>query len=396
MAKDRLELTEQMQQVIRMIRVHNRNGNSGILREEVAEGLDISVWKARKLITQAEVVLNGTPKVGIDPGDPLFRAEVVRRIKKPTTIEAVAKKMNSSSEEVASVVDDMEERGYIIIRRGTTIHLGKSVEHMPTGIVIDNHFHQKPISFGVVADMHMCSKAERLDVLNAAYDEFERQGITTVFCPGNYVDGECRFNTHELLAHGIADQAQYAIDHWPSKPGIKTYFVDGDDHEGWFHQREGIEFGLYMMLLARDQGRDDLVYMGYMEADFELKAPNGSAVIKVIHAGGGSSYAFSYASQKLVESFQGGEKPAVCIIGHYHKQEYCFPRNVHCVQAGCMQDQTMFMRKKKLASHVGFCTITLQQDINGSITRFSPEFFPFWDRTYYLKRDGIGERLQGK
>ena len=74
--------------------------------------------------------------------------------------------------------------------------------------------------------------------------------------------------------------------------------------------------------------------------------------------------------------------------------EFCFPRNVYCVQAGCMQDQTRFMRKRKLAAHVGFGVITLQQDIKGSITRFVPEFFPFWDRGYYLKRDGITERLQ--
>ncbi len=396
MAKEKPQLSEQMQEVIRLIRLHNRNGSSGVLREEVAEGLNISVWKARKLITQAETILAGTPKVGIDPSDPLFRSEVARRIKRQTTTSKVAEAMHSSEEEVAGVVDDMEERGYIILRRGNTVQLGKSVEHSPTGIVFENHFYQKPVKFGVVADMHLCSKAERLDVLNAAYDEFERQGITTVLCPGNYIDGECRFNTHELLAHGIAGQCQYAIDHWPSRPGIKTYYVDGDDHCGWFQQREGIEFGRYLMLEAQAQGRDDLVYLGYMEADFELKAPNGSAVIKVIHAGGGSSYAYSYASQKLVESFQGGEKPAVCIIGHYHKMEYCFPRNVHCVQAGCMQDQTRFMRKRKLAAHVGFCIVTLQQDIGGSITRFSPEFFPFWDRGYYLKRDGITERLQGE
>lgn len=394
MAKDKLELTKQMQEVIRMIRVHNRNGNSGTLREEIAEGLNISVWQARKLITQAETLLAGTPKIGIDPGDPLFRSEIARRIKKQTTVAKVAEVMHSSKEEVAMVIDDMEESGYIILRRGNTVQLGKSVEHSPTGIVVENHFYEKPVKFGVIADMHLCSKMERLDVLNAAYDEFEKQGITTVVCPGNYIDGECRFNTHELLAHGIADQCQYAIDHWPSKPGIKTYYVDGDDHCGWYQQREGIEFGRYLMLEAQAQGRDDLVYLGYMEADFELKAPNGSAIIKIIHAGGGSSYAYSYASQKLVESFQGGEKPAVCIIGHYHKMEYCFPRNVHCVQAGCMQDQTRFMRKRKLSAHVGFCIVTLQQDIKGSITRFSPEFYPFFDRGYYLTRDGVGKRLQ--
>lgn len=396
MAKDKVQLDEQMKEVIGLIRAHNRSGGTGTLREAVSKELSVTVWKARKLITQAETIMAGIPQVGIDPSDPLFRSEVARRIKKAITPAKVAEKMHSTEEDVLSVINDMEERGYIIMRRGSTVQLGKSVEQSNTGIVIDNHFYNKPVSFGVIADMHLCSKAERLDVLDAAYDEFARRGIITVLCPGNYCDGECRFNTHELLAHGIADQCQYCIDHWPSRPGIKTYFVDGDDHEGWFHQREGIEFGRYLMLEAQAQGRDDLVYLGYMEADFELKAPKGSAIIKVIHAGGGSSYAYSYASQKLAESFQGGEKPAVCIIGHYHKQEYCFPRNVHCVQAGCAQDQTMFMRKRKLAAHVGFCIVTLQQDIKGSITRFCPEFYPFWDRGYYLKRDGIGERLQGK
>lgn len=395
MIKNKQQLSEQMQEVIRMVRSHARNGNTGVLREEVAEGLDISVWKARKLITQAETILAGTPQINIDPNDPLFRSEVARHIKKATTAANIAKRVHSTKENVLNVIDDMEERGYIIIRRGNTIQLGKSAEHSESGIILGNHFHEKPISFGVVADMHLCSKSERLDVLNAAYNIFAERNINTVLCPGNYIDGECRFNMHELKAHGIADQCQYAIDHWPSRAGIKTYYVDGDDHEGWYQQRDGIEFGRYLMLEAQSQGRNDLIYMGYMEADFELKASEGKAIVKVIHAGGGSTYAFSYTSQKLVESFQGGEKPAVCIIGHYHKQEYCFPRNVHCVQAGCTQDQTRFMRKRKLAAHVGFCIITLQQDIRGGITRFSPEFYPFWDKGFYLNRDGIGERLKG-
>jgi|GEM_PF-2541951 len=394
MAKEKPQLDKQTQEVIRFIRLHNRAGGTGTLREEVAKELGVTVWKARKLITQAETIMAGIPQVGIDPGDPLFRSEVARRIKKQTTAIKVAEQMHSSEEDVNTVINDMEEHGYIIMRRGNTVQLGKSAELHTDKIIIANHFHDKPISFGVVADMHLCSKAERLDVINAAYDEFATRGINTVLCPGNYVDGECRFNTHELKAHGIADQCQYCIDHWPSRSGIITYYVDGDDHEGWFQQREGIEFGRYMMLEAREQGREDLVYLGYMEADFELKAPKGSAIIKVIHAGGGSSYAYSYSSQKLAESFSGGEKPAVCIIGHYHKMEFCFPRNIYCVQAGCAQDQTRFMRKQKIAAHVGFCIVTLQQDVRGSITRFSPEFFPFWDKKYYLNRDGIGERLQ--
>ena len=394
MAKEKPQLDKQTQEVIKLIRSHKRGNNTGTLREEIAKSLGVSVWKARKLITKAETIINGIPQIPLDPSDPLFRSEIVRHMKKPSTIAQLAKQMNSTEESVIAVIQDIEARGYIVERKGSTIQLGQLAEHSNDRIILSNHFSEKPITFGVVADIHLCSKAERLDVLNAAYDTFAERGITTVICPGNYLDGECRFNKHELKAHGIADQCQYAIDHWPSRQGIQTYYIDGDDHEGWFQQREGIEFGRYLMLEAQAQGRNDLIYMGYMEADIELKAQNGSTIVKVLHAGGGSAYAISYSSQKLVESLQGGEKPAIVIIGHYHKMEYCFPRNVHCIQPGCIQDQTRFMRKRKIAAHVGFAIITFQQDITGSVTKFAPEFFPFWDHQFYLNRDGVGERLK--
>jgi DNA polymerase II small subunit/DNA polymerase delta subunit B len=87
-----------------------------------------------------------------------------------------------------------------------------------------------------------------------------------------------------------------------------------------------------------------------------------------------------------VESYQGGEKPQVLIIGHYHKFEYGFPREVHSVQAGCTEDQSLFMRKKKIAAHVGFLELRIKQDSAGVITRFGVEWFPFFDRGYYERR----------
>jgi predicted phosphodiesterase len=344
-------------------------------------------------------VLDSSPVVvPIDPKDPLFRSRLVRELRRPITPAKLAAKLGVLVSDVGNTLEDLEGSGYIILRVGNSVSIGTSVQQSCDHVVQANHFIGKPLSFGVVADMHLCSTSERLDVLEAAYDEFAHRKINTVLCPGNYVDGECRYNAHELKAHGVADQCYYALDHWPQRKGIKTYYVDGDDHEGWFQQREGIEFGRFLHLEALARGRKDLTYLGYMEADFELKAPGGSSVVKLIHAGGGSSYAYSYSSQKLAESFQGGEKPAVAIIGHYHKQEYCFPRNVHCIQSGCCQDQTRFMRKRKLAAHVGFAVITLQQDTKGSISRFGVEFFPFWDRGYYLSRDGqaLATRLQSR
>lgn len=287
-------MNELLEKVIRLIK-------SNKTRKQISRELGISIWKARQLIGQAKVIINGSPSIKLEPNDPVFRSEVLRRLKNPITIDKIAEELKTDKKNVENIIADLEARGFIIYKKGSNISLGKSIDNVENKIIFENHFHEKPIEFGVVADMHMASKCERLDVLNLAYDEFARRKINTVLCPGNYVDGEARFNTHELKAHGIADQCQYAIDNWPQRKGINTYYVDGDDHEGWWTQREGIEFGRYLMLEAKAQGRDDLIYMGYMEADIELKAPKGSCVIKVMHAGGGSSYAVSYTSQKLAE-----------------------------------------------------------------------------------------------
>lgn len=352
-------------------------------------------WKGNKFYLLSSQVRAGTD---LDTRDPRFRSDLLRLLRKPTTVRQLGSKLCIHATDVEQALADLEESGYIVERAGQRVVLGAIIPKSAQRIVRTNHFIGKPMQFGIVADMHMCSKSERLDVVEAAYDEFTARGIDTVLCPGNYVDGEARFNRYELYAHGIADQCQYCIDHWPQREGIKTFYIDGDCHEGWYLQREGIEFGRYLMLEAQRQGRKDLVYLGSMEADIELKAPKGSAVVKLMHPGGGTAYAISYAVQKLAESYQGGEKPAVAIVGHYHKFEYSFPRSIHIVQPGCCQDQTRFMRKLKLAAHVGFCTIELQQDVGGSITRFTPTFFPFWDRGYYLSRDGqtAAARLQSK
>jgi biotin operon repressor len=241
--------------------------------------------------------------------------------------------------------------------------------------------------FGFCTDNHLCNKHSRHDVLVAAYDRFEREGITTVYNAGNWIDGEHRFNKGELVtAPGMDHQIEYMIDKYPQRKGITTHYIAGDDHEGWYQQREGVEIGRYLQLRAESAGRADLKYLGYAEADIAMKHGSGEAVMRVVHPGGGSAYAISYTDQKRVESYQGGEKPHVELVGHYHKFNAGYPREVWTAQGGCTCDQTLFMRKKKLQAHVGFSIIRIAQDSEGSISGFCQEFFPFYDRGYYEAR----------
>lgn len=241
--------------------------------------------------------------------------------------------------------------------------------------------------FLVLSDNHLCNRNSRLDVLKAAYDHAERAGIKTAINAGNYIDGEARFNKSELIvAPGMDNQMDYMLQEYPQRPGVTTLFIDGDDHEGWYAQREGIIPGQYLEMKAQKAARHDLKYLGYSEADIALQCGRGETVARVLHPGGGSAYATSYTAQKIVESYQGGEKPAVLFIGHYHKAEYGYPREVHCLQTGCTEDQSLFMRKKKIAAHLGFWDVRIRQDARGIVTAFAPTWFPFFDRGFYERR----------
>lgn len=288
-----------------------------------------------------------------------------------------------------TVITKMQHRGVLIAA------LAGDVYGMAHGAIVERSHHtmrgnpkdEWTHHFGVTSDNHLCNRQSRLDVLNAAYDHFERQGITTVLNGGNYIDGEARFNKQELVtAPGMDNQLDYMIDKFPERKGITTLYIDGDDHEGWYTQREGVQVGRYLQMRAESQGRNDLKFLGYSEADIELQCGTGSAVARVLHPGGGSAYATSYTAQKIVESYQGGEKPQVLFISHYHKFEYGYPREVHCIQTGTTEDQSLFMRKKKIGAHVGFCEVKLKQDARGVITRCAVEWFPFYDRGFYERR----------
>jgi hypothetical protein len=250
--------------------------------------------------------------------------------------------------------------------------------------------------FGFSSDQHLSSKYERLDVLESLYDRFVEQGIQRVFNAGNWIDGEARFNMHDLSVHGMDEQCHYLAKHFPSRPGIVTYSVAGDDHEGWYGHREGIDIGKHAERIFRESGRDDWRHLGFMESFVELvhcRSRKRSRML-LMHPGGGSAYAHSYKPQKIVEGFAGGEKPSVLLIGHYHKLSFNVIRNVFAIQTGTTQDQTPFMRKKGIDAHVGGGICKLTQDAHtGAIVACRVEFFQYFNRGYYNNRWSHGGKV---
>lgn len=321
--------------------------------------------------------------------------KIKERLKKgPQSVEELADALDLSPVRVRTALKEMKAKGAMLYDAPFgRFGLADSVNLQPGSFEFKGERGEWQHRLLFTTDNHLCNKHSRLDVLQAAYAHAAAEGITKSVNAGNWVDGEARFNRTELVtAPGMDNQLDYLIDKYPCGDLI-TYFIAGDDHEGWYQQREGCEIGRYLQSRAKDQGRKDLRYLGYGEADIKLSFGSGSAVLRLVHPGGGSAYAISYTDQKRVESYQGGEKPQIELVGHYHKFNHGYPREVHTIQGGCTCDQTMFMRKKRLQAHVGYSFIKIKQNDEGIITRVSVEWFPFFDRSFYEKRFAIGEAV---
>lgn len=308
------------------------------------------------------------------------------------TLAELAQRFDATRGRVVDALDLLREQGVNVQDHGGQFSIlhAPAPKHPAGGAIPE--YRSRPDGtylFGFTSDNHLGSKYARLDVLNDLYDRFAEQGVDRVFNAGNWVDGEASFNVHDLLVHGMDRQIKYLAEHYPQRKDIVTHAIAGNDHEGWWCKKEGVDIGRYAENAMRDAGRSDWVDLGYMEAYVRLvHAKTGnSTMLHVMHPGGGSAYAVSYTVQKIVEGYDGGDKPAVLLAGHYHKLSYNMVRNVHAIQTGTTEDQTPFMRQKKLAAHVGGGICQLRQDERtGAVVACRVEFFNYFVTSFYNNR----------
>lgn len=310
-------------------------------------------------------------------------------LSKTLTLNDLANALPASPKEAQAIVAKLQADGLNIHLQEGELSVSRVIApNEPLVVKSKDFFDGEWVKFGACGDNHLANKHARLDVLHALYDIYEREGVTKVFNTGNVVDGECRFNKYELLTRsGFEPQMEYFANEYPHRKGIETFFITGEDHEGWWSKREGINVGKRMEDEAKNKGRTDLKWIGHVERDIQFKAKNGFAWGRVTHPGGGSAYAVSYTEQKIVEALQGGEKPHFMLIGHYHKFNQGYPREVNTVQTGCTCDQTAFLRRQKIRVDVGGTIVKFHQADTGEINRFQVEWFPFFDRKFYDKNN---------
>lgn len=319
-----------------------------------------------------------------DPQDPAYRGPTVERMRRNAiSLGELAEFLGVTEDNAALMLASLREAGYIVDQDGGRFRLGRlRPDTSPTMLSYDR-LRGDRVRFGVIADPHLASVHERLDVLETAAEEFKRQRIREAFIVGNLLDGyREHINGGEVRQRNCTDQCIYAADHLPQRPGLTWRFITGECHEGWWAKSIGLNIGWHIQETFERQGRADVQYLSHLEGNLPLG--KGGSHMRLFHPGGGTAYALSYKAQKIVESYSGGEKPAVLLLGHYHKLAWFYTRNVHVIMAGCAQNQSRWMRAHHIEAHVGYLIVELQLDGAGAVGGCTILPRTFFDRDYHI------------
>ena len=243
----------------------------------------------------------------------------------------------------------------------------------PQGKLHDHAFYGKHVRFGYYSDPH-CGEKHFLEALwFSMIKTFKKEGIETVYCPGDNLEGMSGRPGHiyELAHIGASAQLNYATGLFQEAPTLHFYITDGN-HDQWFKEKGNIGLVTGVELQKRNK---NVTFLGEWEARVKL---GDNVEMLLFHANDGTAYADSYKIQKLIESLEGGKKPNIILSGHYHKQVAIFRRNVFGFECGTLCGQTRFMRGKKLQAHKGFGIIDVTIGKRG-VERLRHEFFPYYD-----------------
>jgi hypothetical protein len=271
-----------------------------------------------------------------------------------------------------------------IMRKGLSIEEARVVlkglqghnswtKYMPVEI----DFPDKHIKFGVFSDCHMGHTCYRQDVLRKMIADGKRQDIEFWLNVGDTIEGMSGREGHiyELDYLGASAQLTFFAQEFKMFRNTVYSIEAQNSHGGWFKSKGNAGLNIGEELARRSK---HYRFIGYDEQDIVL---NNGLKVRLRHPGSGTAYALSYKQQKYIESISGGKKPHLLFTGHFHKAIYMFYRNVHSVDAGCVCDQTPFMRKIGTPAHIGYwiVDVNMRKGKGEGIERLNLEFIPFYE-----------------
>jgi hypothetical protein len=234
----------------------------------------------------------------------------------------------------------------------------------------------KHVLFGVLSDLHIGHECYRPDILEHAVKTFNNKGVEFILIPGDVLEGNSGRDGHifELTHIGATAQLNYGVSELSKFKQPIYGIIASNSHDGWFSGKGNMGLDIGEELQKRLKNFN---YLGLDEADLKL---DNKLVIRMIHPGGGTAYAYSYKIQKYVNSLSGGKKPNLIFEGHYHKLLYLMYRNIHCYEAGTLESQTKFMKKIGTSANLGYWIVDVSVGKHGGVNSVTNTLYPFYEK----------------
>jgi len=318
----------------------------------------------------------GRPEDG-DENEPIDK-DLLQMLRKPRTLDELSGKFSIPPIAVEFIIERLKGEGYNIMFLDNMYRLEMRTAYMGENYYRDKWDGAETITKGIVSDAHLGSKYQQLTALKHFYSLLRERNIAESLNVGDTTDGLYRDrpeHIYETFMHGAEEQIEYAVDVWPhftlsdGETEHKTRMIDGN-HDFTHTRNSGIRSG---KIIAA--ARKDMEYLGYGKARIML-TPN--CPLDMLHPIDGKAYALSYKLQKNIDTMQGGTKPKILLVGHYHTFCYILYRNIHAIMLPCFQAQSTWASQKSLAVQVGGMIMTCRVSKDGDVLSLLPEIVPYY------------------
>lgn len=286
-------------------------------------------------------------------------------INKKKDLLTICEELELKDYEVIGLVELMKQDGELVdYVDGQIIKLKKPLKSNDVYKIPNN---LERLRLLLISDTHLCSKYDRLDILNYLYDKADKKQVNYILHSGDLTDGLSgrQQQLYELKEISYDGQRDYTIEKYP-KSNIPTYLIAGN-HDLWWVKQCGTD-------IVKDicKNRDDLIYLGSDCEDLQI----GKLKIRLYHGKGGG-YAKSYKLQKYLDAIPIEERPHILQTGHIHQAFYMKQDNTHCFQTSCLQDLTPFERSMGFSNDKSCWWVDINFDNRGNVYLINQELETF-------------------
>lgn len=266
-------------------------------------------------------------------------------------------------------------------KKGTNIETARAMieaeVHPSTRPTLDLSSYVKDgkVDIGVISDTCFNSKYLVLDKVHTVYRHFRELGASYILHCGNVVE---KFVNRKIdvenSIHADYNVMLDSFERWMPNIGIKTYFIGGKKEESYegkkikfLNQETGLWEVEEIDIIEDLNSYENLEFLGWNNA--RIKASEKVTIALASPSSGSRKpYTISYPMQKLIESYGGGEKPTIQLLGYYNKRWDGIHRDVFSLMVGTLQNQIPQQYAKQEPSHtLGALVLRLSFDKDGSL-----------------------------